>query len=290
MPVANDMTAQAGGSRIGEPLLARRRRALRWRPWLLAWAPGILSCVVLLGLLELITVTGIVDKSAFPLVSTDIAVFFEHVGDGSFWSAVGDTVEGWGIGLLVAIGIGIGIGTALGISRRCYVALRAVIEFLRSVPPVALIPLAVLLYGRSLRSTVFLVVIGAVWPVIVQTTYGMQAVDPVAIDTARSFSIGPLGRLWHVRLPSALPYIATGIRVSSAIAFVMAVTAELVIASPGLGDAINVARQGDAIEYAYALLLATGLVGLALNSALSLAERRLLRWHPSQRKRSEQAA
>jgi ABC-type nitrate/sulfonate/bicarbonate transport system permease component len=287
-PVPDISASAIGSPSLSEPV-ARRGLALgRLRAQV--WLPGILSTIAVLVLLELISRAGVVPSADFPPITRDFQAFFEHLALSSFWAAVGDTVEGWGLGLLVSLAIGIALGTPLGISRTIHRAMRAVIEFLRPVPPVALIPLAVLLYGSSLRSTVFLAAVGGVWPVLVQTLYGMQAVDPVALETARSFSIGPLGRLWHVRLPSALPYIATGVRVSSAVAFVMAVTAELVTGSPGLGHAINLARQSDAIPYAYVLLIATGLLGLALNSVISLGERRLLRWHPSQREHERWAA
>ena len=101
-----------------------------------------------------------------------------------------------------------------------------------------------------------------------QTLYGVQDVDPVATDTARSFGFSRAQRLLRVTLPSAVPYIATGLRIASAVALILAVTAELVIGAPGLGREINLARQGGNVELMYALIIATGLLGLALNVAL----------------------
>ena len=175
------------------------------------------------------------------------------------------------------------LGLLIGSSRWAYRALRVPIEFLRPIPSVALIPLAVLIYGQGLQSKVFLAAFASFWPLLIQTIYGVQDVDPVATDTARSFGLGRAERIWRVTVPSAVPYIATGIRISSAVALILAVTAELVIGAAGLGREINVARSGGNLDVMYALIVATGLLGWLLNLATSAGERRVLHWHPSQR-------
>jgi ABC-type nitrate/sulfonate/bicarbonate transport system permease component len=157
------------------------------------------------------------------------------------------------------------------------------IEFLRPIPSVALIPLAVLVYGTGLESKVFLAVFASFWPLFVQTLYGVQDVDPVVTDTARSFGLGRFERIWRIRLPAAVPYIATGVRISSAVALILSVTAELVIGSAGLGRSISVAQSGGAIDVMYALIIATGILGWLLNILATRGERRVLHWHPSQR-------
>ena len=154
------------------------------------------------------------------------------------------------------------------------------IEFLRPIPSVALIPLAVLVYGTGLESKVFLAVFASFWPLFVQTLYGVQDVDPVVTDTARSFGLGRFERIWRIRLPAAVPYIATGVRISSAVALILAVTAELVIGSAGLGRSISVAQSGGAIDVMYALIIATGMLGWLLNILATRGERRVLHWHP----------
>jgi ABC-type nitrate/sulfonate/bicarbonate transport system permease component len=158
-----------------------------------------------------------------------------------------------------------------------------VIEFLRPIPSVALVPLAVLIYGSGLESKVFLAAFASTWPLLMQTLYGVQDVDPVATDTARSFGFSRPQRMLRVTLPSAVPYIATGVRISAAVALILAVTAELVIGSPGLGREINIARQSEATDIMYALIVATGLIGWLINALFARGERRVLHWHPSQR-------
>jgi ABC-type nitrate/sulfonate/bicarbonate transport system permease component len=236
-----------------------------------------------LALWQLLVVAGVLNEDHVPAMTATLAELGELLGDGEFWSAVGSTLQGWALGLGIAAALAIPLGIVIGSSPLVYRAVRFVVEFLRPIPSVALVPLAVLIYGVGLESKVFLAAFASFWPLFVQTLYGVQDVDPVATDTARSFGLGRLERLWRIKLPSAVPYIATGLRISSAVALILAVTAELVIGSAGLGRSINVARQSGAIELMYALIITTGLLGWLLNVLASQAERRVLHWHPSQR-------
>ncbi|HEU4976313.1 MAG TPA: ABC transporter permease [Baekduia sp.] len=244
---------------------------------------GVLAVLAVLALLELVTAIGFLPQRHFPLVSDDFRALVEQLGDGGFWTQVGQTLEGWAIGFGLASVIGIALGIVIGSSEALHSATRVIVEFLRPIPSVALIPLAVLIYGTGLQSKVFLATFAATWPVLVQAIYGVRDVDPVAMDTARAFGFGRLARMRSVALPSSVPYVVTGLRIASATALILVVTAELVIGAPGLGQAINVARSGGDFELMYALIIATGLLGWGLNTVFVTIERRLLRWHPSQR-------
>ena len=241
------------------------------------------AVAVLLGLWELVVQVGIVAETNIPPASAALSELVSQFGDGAFWSAVGSTLEGWAAGLGIAIALGVPLGLLIGSSRWAYRALRVPIEFLRPIPSVALIPLAVLIYGQGLQSKVFLAAFASFWPQLIQTIYGVQDVDPVATDTARAFQLGRFERLWRITVPSAVPYIATGIRIASAVALILCVTAELVIGSAGLGREINSASSGGNVDLMYAMIIATGLLGWLLNIAATLVERRVLHWHPSQR-------
>jgi ABC-type nitrate/sulfonate/bicarbonate transport system permease component len=242
-----------------------------------------LGIAFMIALGELLTRTETISSRHFPPPSEMFAALADEVTTADFWAAVGHTMQGWAVGLAVACAIAIPAGIVIGSSGLLYRSLRGVIEFLRPIPSVALIPLAVLVYGSGLESKVFLATFASLWPLLMQTLYGVQDVDPVATDTARSFGFSRGQRLLRVTLPSAVPYIATGIRISAAVALILVVTAELVIGAPGLGREINIARQSEAVDIMYALIAVTGLLGWGLNAALSRVERRVLHWHPSAR-------
>jgi ABC-type nitrate/sulfonate/bicarbonate transport system permease component len=249
----------------------------------MGWGPPIVAIAVALGLWELLVRVGVLSETSFPPMSDTVAELARQLGEGAFWTAVANTLEGWALGLGIAIGLAVPAGILIGSSALAYRAVRVPVEFLRPIPSVALIPLAVLVYGTGLESKVFLAVFASFWPLFVQTLYGVQDVDPVLTDTARSYGLGRFERMWRIRLPGAVPYIATGVRISSAVALILSVTAELVIGSAGLGRSIGVAQAGGALTVMYALIIATGMLGWGLNVLATRGERRVLHWHPSQR-------
>ena len=247
------------------------------------WAPPLVAVLLLLALWEAVVRAGLIPETSIPPASASVGELLEQLTGAAMWKAVANTLQGWAIGLALAVALGVPAGILIGSSRWAYRALRVPIECLRPIPSVALLPRAGLVYGSGLECKVFLATFASFWPMLIQTIYGVQDVDPVATDTARAFGLGRLERLWRVTVPSAGPYIATGIRIASSVALILCVTAELVIGSAGLGRQINTASSGGNVELMYALILATGLLGWLLNIAATLGERRVLHWHPSQR-------
>jgi ABC-type nitrate/sulfonate/bicarbonate transport system permease component len=247
-------------------------------------AVPVLSVLASLALWELISRTNTISQHDLPAMSTTVQALWDMLQTSDFWVALGHTVRGWAIGLGLACLLAIPIGITLGSSDFAASAFRVPIEFLRPIPSAALIPLLFLTLGTTLKSEVFLATFGAFWPLLVQTMYGVRDVDPIAIDTARSFRLGQLERLYRVTLPSALPYIFTGIRIASTVALILAFTAELFMGTPGLGQRLNYYETFGLNPEIYALALATGFLGVGIHFAVSAVERYVLRWHPSHRK------
>jgi ABC-type nitrate/sulfonate/bicarbonate transport system permease component len=243
----------------------------------------VVSVAAALALWEVISRTGAISEKDLPSMSTSFRALWSLVQTGHFWSAFGDTVRGWGLGLAVATALAVPIGILLGSSELAAAAFRVPIEFLRPIPSAALIPLLFLTLGTKLRSEIFLASFGAFWPLLVQTMYGVRDVDPVALDTARSFGVGRFERLYRIKLASSVPYIATGFRISSTVALILAFTAELFMGLPGLGQEVNYVYNYGLEAQLYAYALATGFLGVAIHLLSTAVERRALRWHPSQR-------
>lgn len=246
-------------------------------------ALGLLGLVGFAVLLEVLPRTGLVSPDYFPPLSAMVTAMVAEVQTPGFWDAMTETLLGWGIGLAIALVAGISLGLLLGsieVLRR-YTA--STIEFLRPVPSVALIPLAVLLFGFQLQSTLLLVVYAAFWQVLIQVLYGVQDVDPVARETARSYQLGRVARLRYLIWPTALPYVMTGVRLAAAVALILAVTAGLVGVGRGLGAEIAVAQSSGAVPLVYGLVITTGLLGVVINLLARALERRTLSWHSSMR-------
>jgi ABC-type nitrate/sulfonate/bicarbonate transport system permease component len=242
-----------------------------------------LSIAAALAFWELVSRTGLISEKDLPSMSTTFSEFWNLVQTSDFWIAFLQTVRGWALGLTVAALLAIPIGILLGSSDFAASAFRVPIEFLRPIPSAALIPVLFLTLGTTLKSEIFLAAFGAFWPLLVQTMYGVRDVDPVALDTARSFGVGRFERLYRIKLASAVPYIATGMRIASGVSLILAFTAELFMGNPGLGQKVNFAQSFGLENQLYAYALATGFLGLAIHLVSTAAERRVLRWHPSQR-------
>src|SRR5437764_9528938 len=243
----------------------------------------LLSIAAALAFWEVISRTGVISQKDLPSMSTTFRELWSLLKTADFWIAFAQTVRGWALGLGVAAALAVPIGILLGSSDFAASAFRVPIEFLRPIPSAALIPLLFLTLGTTLKSEIFLAAFGAFWPLLVQTMYGVRDVDPLALDTARSFGVGRLERLYRLKLPSAVPYTATGLRISSAVSLILAFTAELFMGNPGLGQKVNVAQAFGLDKQLYAYALATGFLGVAIHLCSSAVERRALRWHPSQR-------
>ncbi|RSM38371.1 ABC transporter permease [Amycolatopsis balhimycina DSM 5908] len=245
---------------------------------------GLAGLAGLLAVLEVLPHTGVVSADYFPPASEIVRTLGQLLAENAFWTALGDTLTGWGLGLAIAVVGGVVAGVVIGSIPVLRAVTASTIEFLRPIPSVALIPVAVLLYGTDVESTLLLVVYASLWPVLVQVLAGTHDVDPVADDTARSYLLGRWGRVRYVLWPTALPYVMTGVRLAAAVALVLAITAELVIGSPGLGHEIAVAQNSGAVSRVYALVLVTGLLGVVINLVVRAVERRALHWHQSQRR------
>ncbi|HEV3479341.1 MAG TPA: ABC transporter permease [Gaiellaceae bacterium] len=263
----------------GEARLAFGSLAARLAPA----AVVILSVAAFLALWEVVSRRGLISEQDLPAMSTTFRELWSMMHTREFWAAFGETVRGWALGLGIATALAVPTGILLGSSQFALRAFRVPIEFLRPIPSAALIPLLFLTLGTTLKSEVFLATFGAFWPLLVQTIYGVRDVDPVALDTARSFGVGRFERLYRIKLPSAIPYIATGLRISSAVSLILAFTAELFMGTGGLGQIMNVSESFGLVVRVYALALATGFLGLAIYVVFAAIERWALRWHPSQR-------
>ena len=244
---------------------------------------GGLAVAGALGLWQALSVFHALPREFFPSAWSVALELKTLVGEGSFWSAVGATMESWALGLAIAVVLGVPIGILLGSNGRMYSFTRVVIEGLKPVPPVVLIPIALLVLGTGLTMQLVLIVQGALWPILLHSIYGVRSVDPIALETGASFRLTPTQRFVYIRVPGSLPLIATGVRVAATIALVVSVVAELVGGAAGLGNEILKAESSNAVVLMYALIVTTGLLGMAVSSTFRSVERRVLFWHPAHR-------
>jgi ABC-type nitrate/sulfonate/bicarbonate transport system permease component len=251
-------------------------------------APALLGLVglVLFGLLlEVLPRTGVLPAEYFPPTSRIAAALADELGRGGFWRALAGTVSTWLLGLTVAVVAGIVLGIVIGSVPVLRAATASTIEFLRPIPSVALLPLAIVLFSAPVRSILLLVVYASFWQVLIQVLHGVVDVDPVARETAASYRLSRWRQARYLVWPTTLPYAMTGIRLAASVALVLTITGELLIGgTKGIGEEIAVAQSSIAVPTMYALIVVSGLVGLVANLLTRRAERVVLAWHPSVRR------
>jgi ABC-type nitrate/sulfonate/bicarbonate transport system permease component len=238
---------------------------------------GVVGIAVAMGVWEVIRASGALPRAYIPGVGPILSTTVRDFGS-DLLPAAASTLKAWAVGLAIIFPAGVILGVAVGLSRWLDAALRVVVEFLRPVPSVALIPIAVLVFGVSLRMQLLLIVYAAIWPVFFNVRYAVQGVDPLFLDTGRVAGLTHAALIWRVVLPSILPAVFTGVRIASSIALVLAVSAELITGAAGLGKLIVDAQGATKIPLSYAGVLVTGIVGFLLNAMFSALDRRLVPW------------
>jgi ABC-type nitrate/sulfonate/bicarbonate transport system permease component len=240
----------------------------RWR--------GFVIPVLAFALWELGSRAGILPHDTMSRPS-DIAVAgWEALGDGSLLTATFQTFENALLGLAIGTTIGILISLPLGLSPVVEAIVSPSLETLRPIPSVALIPLALLLFGFGLRMEVLVVSFACVWPVMVVSVSAIRGIDPRLIEVGRMIEMPVALRMLRIVLPAALARIGVGIRVAAGVALVVAVTVEIVLNPQGLGYGMMAASQSLHPELMWAELLWVGAVGWGFNALLVGAERRWL--------------
>jgi len=232
---------------------------------------------------QYVVASGALSESVLAKPTTIVEEFGTLLTTGAFWSAAWSTTWTWAVGLLAATLIAVPLGLLLGSSRLAYRLSRFTIDFLRTIPPIALIPLVLLLFGATEKMALILVIFGSTGSLVLASMYGVQNVDPVVRDLARSFRLRRRDVIGRILLPSAAPFIATGLRVSAAIALLLTIGAELIGGAPGLGNAMSVAQQSDHIPEMYCYIVASAVIGALVNLLIGRAEGRVLRWSPLHR-------
>jgi NitT/TauT family transport system permease protein len=269
----------AGVGQVAAPTTARAHalvpRVRRAR--MVRLGKGLVGVGVAVAVWELVRAAGLVPRDFVPGIGGILRALVDNLGSGLL-DALGHTVAAWGLGMLITVVIGVTLGVALGLSQVADAAGRVVVDFLRPVPSVALIPVAILIFGIGLKMQLMLIVFACVWPVLFNVRFGVRSIDPLLLDTARVAGLSRAASIRRVVLPWALPAIFTGVRISSSIALVLAVSSEMISGSPGLGKVIVDADGAGNFGLAYAGALLTGLFGFLLNMGLVGMDRRLLPW------------
>jgi NitT/TauT family transport system permease protein len=211
-----------------------------------------------------------------------LAVFDPATGSRLAWIFSGELLHdtlGSMYRVLVGFAIGAGLGLSMGSSRTMYAWLNPLMQVLRPIPPIAYIPLAILWFGLGNAPALFLIALGAFFPVLMNTIAGVRQVDGIYIRAARNLGVDRKTMFIRVMLPAAVPYILTGMRIGIGTAFIVVIVSEMIAVNNGLGFRILEAREYFWSDKILAGMISIGMLGLAIDIGMNKLNNHLLRWH-----------
>jgi len=263
-------------------------------------AVGLVVPVVAIAIWQWVAVHGWVNEHVLPsplqvwrkwiaylLPLQDFAVYQENEGGGRLaWALSGDLIhDSLGslyrvvVGFAVGAGLGLPLGLAMGASRIVYGWMNPLMQLLRPIPPIAYIPLSMLWFGLGNAPAIFLIALGAFFPVLMNTIAGVRQVDGIYLRAARNLGAGGPTLFLRVILPAAVPYILTGVRIGIGTAFIVVIVSEMIAVNNGLGFRILEAREYFKSDQIIAGMITIGILGLAIDAGVNKLNNYLLRWH-----------
>lgn len=237
---------------------------------------GLGGIVIFLLVWEAVVRSGVAVYEYLPAPSAIAAsvpvLFSDRDVIGETLHTIDATLLGWAI----AIVIGISFGALLGFSKTARDYGLATVELLRPIPAVALIPVALLLFGFSIQTELLVIVIPSIWPILVSTMRGIMTVPDRLDDVARSLRLGRVEAVVKVFIPAAAPAVLVGCRLSMTTALVLAIVSEMIGNPEGIGYAVVREAQSLHPDLMFAYVLITGILGVVLNATLLLLSKLLL--------------
>ena len=235
--------------------------SMLWRTRLI----GVLFIVLLLVLWEVVAVAKLLPAMSFPRMSLILETLWGLIASGELFAELKPSMIRMFAGYLAGSALGVLVGLMMGNFRFFYNLLEPITEFLRPIPSPAYIPIVILFLGIDDEMKVFMIAFASFFPVLLNTYSGVRSVDPVQLQTARTFGVSGGQLLWQVVLPASAPYIFTGLRIGVGLSWLAIVAAEMLIGGVGIGffiwDAWNSSRLPDIVV----ALVYIGLVGFVLD-------------------------
>jgi NitT/TauT family transport system permease protein len=263
---------------------------MKWREM----STGLIVPVVAILVWQLFSSMGWVNPLVLPSPLAVVRKWFEYLsptepyggGNWLMWLFSGELIrDTMGsmyrvvTGFVVGAGLALPLGLSMGSSQRVYSWMNPLVQVLRPIPPIAYIPLSILWFGLGNPPAIFLIAIGAFFPVLINTIAGVRHVDGIYLRAARNLGASQRTMFMRVMLPAAVPYILSGVRIGIGTAFIVVIVSEMIAVNNGLGFRILEAREYFWSDKIIAGMISIGLLGLAIDLAVTRLNNHLLRWH-----------
>jgi ABC-type nitrate/sulfonate/bicarbonate transport system permease component len=239
---------------------------------------GLVSPALVLSIWEVAGKVGWINPILLPRPSQIVQSLIELVADGVVFAPLLYTVALFAVGYALASLMGIGLGVAMATSRVLYGLLEPLVEILRPIPKSALVPVLFLFLGIGKATMITVVVLAAVFPVLISTFQGVKGLDPILLETARTFQISRSRTIFSIILPASLPMILAGMRVALGLGLVLVILAEMLAGEDGIGFRILDLQRSFQIRDMFAWIFVLIVLGGGLMMFFDLVERRLVPW------------
>jgi len=237
---------------------------------------NIISIGVVILIWYLVTAFGLVSRIFVP---SPISVYNKLVAgftEGMLLRQTLSTVFSMLVGWLACSFLGIIIGSIIGIWPLARQSVAPVLEIFRPMPPAAVIPLAIAIFGLTREMSLSVIIFGAIWPALLATVHGFSAIEPRLQEVGRALNMSPLSFIWKIALPNATPDIIAGMRLSMVISLVLVVITDMITGQVGLGSLVVLASRTFDMPGLFAGFALLSVIGFTSNAALQAVERRLL--------------
>lgn len=257
---------------------------------------GAVVPVLLLVLWQALSSYGIVDPKILPSPLAVLVKWLEYLMPSEPFDAAKSSYLAWlfsgeligdataslyrvGTGFIIGSVLALPFGLLMGANDAIYRLFNPLFQVLRPIPPIAFIPLSILWFGLGNPPAIFLIIIGAFFPVLMNTIAGVRQVDGIYIRAAQNLGAGQWTLFLRVMLPAAMPYILAGMRIGIGTAFIVVIVSEMIAVNSGLGYRILEAREFFWSDKIIAGMISIGLLGFAIDTGMNQLNRHLLKWH-----------
>lgn len=240
---------------------------------------GLLVLILIVIIWEVSSRLQLINPTYFPPFSKVVLTLIPLMQAGNTWVNIMSTLIRCFTGYAIACLIGIPLGIIMGKSKIAFRLLNMTVELLRPIPSAAVIPIAILLFGIDNAMKIFVISYACIWPVLVNSIDGVKNIDPILIETGKSFYLSKNRFIGKIIIPASLPQIITGMRISLAISLILSITVEMIAGNNGLGFFILDSERSFAFNEMYAGIVLIGIIGYLINMLFVIIADKLVGWH-----------
>ena len=242
------------------------------------WLTSLILPLLLLGAWKGADLLGMLRPFAMPKPESVISTAVELVQKGQLQQHILSSIVLVLEGFLLALVVAFILGTAIGLSKKVEALFELIVQILKPVPPIAWIPLAILWFGIGVHSKLYIIFLGALFPILLNVIDGIKSIDPRYFELTKVYETSKSRLIFKVVLPGALPQIMTGIRVGLGNAWVCVVAAEMIASVTGVGYLLTYGRSLSRPDMVILAMLLIGIIGKIMDDVLKFVSARLIKW------------